>query len=40
VPCGAGLQGALLGEGTMFGMTGLGDEMVNYEQNFFCFLNQ
>lgn len=40
VPCDAGLQGALLGEGMMLGMTGLGDEMVNYEQNFFCFLNQ
>jgi hypothetical protein len=40
VPCGAGLQGALLGEGTMFGMTGFGNEMVNYEQNFFCFLNE
>jgi hypothetical protein len=40
VPCGAGFQGALLGEGMMLGMTGLGDEMVNYEQNFFCFLNQ
>lgn len=40
VPCGAGLQGALLRERTMFGMTGFGNEMVNYEQNFFCFLNQ